>query len=67
MAQGFRELQRCVAKLDARIRTGKLLITTFSDRQVCTIPDLERAFQQEVELDCVRSIMVPTTPAQVAR
>ncbi|KWU42549.1 hypothetical protein RHOSPDRAFT_26897 [Rhodotorula sp. JG-1b] len=51
MAQGFRELQRYVAKLDARIRTGKLLITTFSDRQICTLPDLERAFQQEVKLD----------------
>lgn len=66
MAQGFRELQRCLVQLNADIRTQKLLIATSSHRQVWMIPDLERTFRQEVELDCVRLFIVPSTPARVA-
>lgn len=71
MGRGSTELKRCLVKLNAdlnvSIRTEKLLIATSSHRQVWTIPELERTFRQEVELDCVRLFIVPSTPARVAR
>lgn len=67
MAQGFAELERCLVELNARIRTEKLLIATSSDCQVCTFPNLERTFQREVELDCVRLRIVPTMRRRLAR